>query len=98
MGWQVVSGSMTFGPFCGTRAPDDIETDGHEATVIFHSDDSGENVGWRLTYTTIGSTCAAPEAPPHALLTPVQSEYSFKDHILFTCSTGFTLLQVLRLI
>ncbi|KAK5904112.1 hypothetical protein CesoFtcFv8_005709 [Champsocephalus esox] len=90
---RVVSGSRTFGPFCGTRAPDDIETDGHEATVMFHSDDSGENVGWRLTYTTIGSTCAAPEAPLHALLTPVQSEYSFKDHILFTCSTGFTLLQ-----
>ncbi|KAK5868125.1 hypothetical protein PBY51_009167 [Eleginops maclovinus] len=90
---RVVSGSREFGPFCGDRAPGDIETDGNQATVIFHSDNSGENLGWRLTYTATGSKCAAPEAPPHAVLTPVQSEYSFRDHILFTCSPGYTLLQ-----
>ncbi|XP_008303762.1 mannan-binding lectin serine protease 1 [Stegastes partitus] len=34
-----------------------------------------------------------PEAPPNALMNPVQSEYSFKDHVLFTCSPGYRMLQ-----
>uniref|UniRef100_A0A3B5A7I5 Mannan-binding lectin serine peptidase 1 n=1 Tax=Stegastes partitus TaxID=144197 RepID=A0A3B5A7I5_9TELE len=32
-------------------------------------------------------------APPNALMNPVQSEYSFKDHVLFTCSPGYRMLQ-----
>ncbi|CAK6979956.1 mannan-binding lectin serine protease 1 isoform X2 [Scomber scombrus] len=40
-----------------------------------------------------GSQCPVPENPPNALLTPVQSEYSFKDHILFTCEAGYRLLK-----
>ncbi|XP_074496947.1 mannan-binding lectin serine protease 1 isoform X3 [Sebastes fasciatus] len=90
---KISAGSSELGPFCGRRPPEDIQTDSNVATVHFHSDESGDNRGWRITYTSMGSKCRAPEAPPHALLTPVQSEYSFKDHILFTCSPGYTLLK-----
>ncbi|XP_068440607.1 mannan-binding lectin serine protease 1 [Clinocottus analis] len=90
---QISAGSSKFGPFCGDRPPGDLQTDSNDVTVSFHSDNSGEHLGWRITYTSTGSKCHTPETPPNALLTPVQSEYSFKDHILVTCSPGFTLLK-----
>ncbi|XP_054452198.1 mannan-binding lectin serine protease 1 isoform X2 [Anoplopoma fimbria] len=90
---RITAGSRQFGPFCGDRPPGEIQTDSNVVSVFFHSDNSGENRGWRLTYTSTGSKCLAPDTPPNALLTPVQSEYSFKDHILFTCSPGYTLLK-----
>ncbi|XP_037329882.2 mannan-binding lectin serine protease 1 isoform X1 [Pungitius pungitius] len=90
---KITTGSKEFGPFCGNQPPAEIQTDSNVATVFFHSDNSGENLGWRITYTSTGSKCRAPEAPPNALLTPVQSEYSFKDHIIVTCSPGFTLTK-----
>ncbi|XP_033486236.2 mannan-binding lectin serine protease 1 isoform X1 [Epinephelus lanceolatus] len=90
---KITAGGRHFGPFCGDRSPGEIQTESNTVTVVFHSDNSGENLGWRITYTSIGSTCPAPEVPPNAVLTPVQSEYSFRDHILFTCSPGYTLLK-----
>ncbi len=51
---QITAGGKEFGPFCGDRAPGEIQTDSNVATVYFHSDNSGENLGWRITYTTIG--------------------------------------------
>ncbi|XP_038549482.1 mannan-binding lectin serine protease 1 isoform X2 [Micropterus salmoides] len=90
---KITAGSSEFGPFCGDRAPGEIQTDSNTATVSFHSDNSGENLGWRLTYTATGSRCPVPEAPPHALLNPIQSEYSFKDHVLLSCELGYRLLK-----
>ncbi|XP_030600980.1 mannan-binding lectin serine protease 1 isoform X2 [Archocentrus centrarchus] len=88
---KAVSGE--FGPFCGSRSPGVIQTNSSVATVVFHSDNSGENLGWRLTYTATGSQCPVPETPPNALINPIQSEYSFKDHVLFTCEPGYRLLK-----
>ncbi|XP_075884572.1 mannan-binding lectin serine protease 1 [Nelusetta ayraudi] len=90
---KVQADSRVFGPFCGDKAPEEIQTDSHVATVFFHSDDSGENQGWRLSYTSIGSECPVLEAPPHALLHPVQSKYFFKDHVRVSCEPGYQLLQ-----
>ncbi|XP_008307430.1 mannan-binding lectin serine protease 1 isoform X1 [Cynoglossus semilaevis] len=90
---KITGGSTEQGPFCGDKSPGVIEVDSNVASVVFHSDNSGENLGWRLTYTAIGSKCVVPEIQPHALMNPVQSEYSFKDHIVFTCEPGFRLLK-----
>ncbi|XP_044057497.1 mannan-binding lectin serine protease 1 isoform X1 [Siniperca chuatsi] len=90
---KIEAGSSEFGPFCGNRSPGEIQTDSNVVTVSFHSDNSGENLGWRITYTATGSQCLVPEIPPNALLNPVQSEYSFKDHILFSCAPGYRLLK-----
>ncbi|XP_073337960.1 mannan-binding lectin serine protease 1 isoform X2 [Pagrus major] len=95
---KIRAGSREFGPFCGDRSPGDIQTDSNVVSVFFHSDNSGENQGWRITYTSTGSPCPVPETPPHALLSPVQSEYSFKDHVLLTCEPGYTMLQDGRLV
>ncbi|XP_027135930.1 mannan-binding lectin serine protease 1 isoform X3 [Larimichthys crocea] len=90
---KIKAGGSDFGPFCGDRPPAEIQTDSNTAAIFFHSDNSGENLGWRITYTATGSQCAVPEAPPHALLNPVQSEYVFKDHVLVTCEPGYRLLK-----
>uniref|UniRef100_UPI0037E7B9EA mannan-binding lectin serine protease 1 isoform X3 n=1 Tax=Semicossyphus pulcher TaxID=241346 RepID=UPI0037E7B9EA len=90
---KIIAGSREFGPYCGDQSPGDIQTDSNIATIIFHSDNSGENLGWRITYTSTGSQCAVPEAPPHAVLNPVQSEYFFNDHVLLTCEEGYRLLK-----
>ncbi|XP_061538249.1 mannan-binding lectin serine protease 1-like [Phycodurus eques] len=43
-----------FGPFCGRQSPGDIQTDTNTVAILFHSDDTGENIGWRITYTAEG--------------------------------------------
>lgn len=90
---QISAGGREFGPFCGDKSPGTIETETNSVAIVFHSDNSGENRGWSLSYSAVGTVCAAPETPPHAVLNPVQSEYSFTDHVLFTCEPGHKLLK-----
>ncbi|CAN9511246.1 unnamed protein product [Ophioblennius macclurei] len=90
---QVSTGSSVFGPFCGQVSPGVIQLESSSATIIFHSDQSGENRGWRLHYTATGSQCSPPVAPPHVLLDPIQSEYFLKDHLVLTCEAGYHLVQ-----
>nr|XP_057936451.1 mannan-binding lectin serine protease 1 [Doryrhamphus excisus] len=92
---KIRAGSKDLGPFCGRQSPGVIETDSNVAAILFHSDNSGENLGWRLTYTSVetGSHCPVPGGPPNIILSPVQSEYSFRDHVVITCAPGFKLVQ-----
>uniref|UniRef100_A0A096M5R1 MBL associated serine protease 1 n=1 Tax=Poecilia formosa TaxID=48698 RepID=A0A096M5R1_POEFO len=93
---KVQTGSREFGPFCGDRSPGIIRTDSNIVSIQFHSDDSGENLGWRLSYSATeiaGSQCPVPEAPPNAVMVPIQSEYTFRDHVVFSCQPGFILVQ-----
>uniref|UniRef100_A0A3B4AG23 Uncharacterized protein n=1 Tax=Periophthalmus magnuspinnatus TaxID=409849 RepID=A0A3B4AG23_9GOBI len=52
---KVVSGGRELGPFCGSVAPGSIETESSSVMILFHSDNSGENQGWSLNYTTTGT-------------------------------------------
>ncbi|KAM4743106.1 mannan-binding lectin serine protease 1 isoform 2-T2 [Anableps anableps] len=90
---KIQAGSREFGPFCGDRSPGIIQTDSNVVSVHFHSDDSGENLGWRLSYTAKGNHCPVPEAPPNTVMISIQSEYSFRDHVVFICQPGFLLIQ-----
>lgn len=89
----VQAGSQSFGPFCGSVSPGLVQTESSFVTLDFHSDDSGDNRGWSLNYTATGSLCPAPPTPPNTIVTPNQSEYSFTDHALFSCQSGFTMIQ-----
>ncbi|XP_034021443.1 mannan-binding lectin serine protease 1, partial [Thalassophryne amazonica] len=90
---KISAANTDWGPFCGCQPPDLIQIESNTATIHFHSDNSGENRGWRLTYTATGSRCLLPEIPDHALRTPVQSEYFFKDHLVLACQPGYRLLK-----
>ncbi|KAM6946349.1 LOW QUALITY PROTEIN: mannan-binding lectin serine protease 1 [Aplochiton taeniatus] len=90
---KIESGEKEFGPFCGNVSPGRILTESNQLKLFFHSDNSGENIGWRLTYTSYGSQCPVLEQPQHGQLTPAQSQYSFKDHVVVMCEPGYTLVK-----
>lgn len=52
---QIQAGDRMLGPFCGDRSPGTIHTGSNIVSVLFHSDNSGENSGWKLTYTSTGN-------------------------------------------
>lgn len=58
--WQIKAGPREFGPFCGEKSPGRIETQTNSVQILFHSDNSGENRGWKLSYTAIGNSCCFP--------------------------------------
>ncbi|XP_056467915.1 mannan-binding lectin serine protease 1 isoform X1 [Gadus chalcogrammus] len=88
---QVIAGGRELGRYCGGRSPGRVVTKSHLVLVNFHTDDSGDNLGWSLTYTTTGSQCPVLLSPANGLLNPIQSEYSFRDHVLVTCLPGYKL-------
>ncbi|XP_034404381.1 mannan-binding lectin serine protease 1 isoform X2 [Cyclopterus lumpus] len=59
---KITAGSSEFGPFCGDRPPGDLQTDSNNVTISFHSDNSGEHLGWRITYTSTVVDCGSPKS------------------------------------
>uniref|UniRef100_A0A674D6L5 MBL associated serine protease 1 n=1 Tax=Salmo trutta TaxID=8032 RepID=A0A674D6L5_SALTR len=91
---KIQAGEKEYGPFCGDRPPGRIQTESNKVQVFFHSDNSGENIGWRLSYTSSGrSQCPVPVKPLYGQLDPVQIQYSFKDHVLVSCDPGYKLIR-----
>uniref|UniRef100_A0A8C2WUP2 MBL associated serine protease 1 n=1 Tax=Cyclopterus lumpus TaxID=8103 RepID=A0A8C2WUP2_CYCLU len=74
---KITAGSSEFGPFCGDRPPGDLQTDSNNVTISFHSDNSGEHLGWRITYTSTGrytpSTTHRILVPSSLLILPSKS-------------------------
>lgn len=63
--WQIKAGPLEFGPFCGEKSPGRIETQTNSVQILFHSDNSGENRGWKLSYAATGNAlCSFPFPAP----------------------------------
>ncbi|XP_050985234.1 mannan-binding lectin serine protease 1 isoform X3 [Labeo rohita] len=90
---KINAGDKELGPFCGEQSPGKIQTGSNIVKIQFHSDNSGENLGWKLTYTSTGSECSPLAAPLNGHLEPLLSNYIFKDHITLTCDPGYSLRQ-----
>ncbi|XP_061493588.1 mannan-binding lectin serine protease 1 isoform X3 [Rhineura floridana] len=90
---KIKAGLQEFGPFCGERSPGCIETQSNSIQILFHSDNSGENGGWKLTYTAIGDLCPLVEPPLNGKIEPSQATYTFKDQVVVSCSTGYKVLK-----
>ncbi|XP_022522270.2 mannan-binding lectin serine protease 1 isoform X2 [Astyanax mexicanus] len=88
---KIQAGEREFGPFCGDRSPGRIQTGSNIVSILFHSDNSGENLGWKLTYTATGSECPVPVVPLNGHFESLQSQYFFKEHITVTCDPGYSL-------
>ncbi|XP_076832444.1 mannan-binding lectin serine protease 1 isoform X2 [Brachyhypopomus gauderio] len=88
---KIEAGERTFGPFCGDRSPGRILTLSNNVSIRFHSDNSGENLGWKLSFSSAGSECPVPLAPPNCHFEPLQPQYFFKEHITVTCDPGYSL-------
>lgn len=56
---QIKAGPKVLGPFCGEKAPEPINTQTHNIMILFRSDNSGENRGWKLSYKATGNLVIA---------------------------------------
>ncbi|KAK2505092.1 hypothetical protein MC885_001254 [Smutsia gigantea] len=90
---KIKAGPNVLGPFCGERAPGPINTQSHSVQILFRSDNSGENRGWRLSYRATGNECPDLQPPVHGKIEPVQAKYSFKDQVLISCDMGYRVLK-----
>ncbi|XP_042312562.1 LOW QUALITY PROTEIN: mannan-binding lectin serine protease 1 [Sceloporus undulatus] len=90
---KIKAGLNEYGPFCGERSPGRIETRSNSIQISFHSDNSGENGGWKLSYTAIGDPCPLLEPPINGKIEPSQATYTFKDQVVISCNTGYHILK-----
>ncbi|XP_020725731.2 mannan-binding lectin serine protease 1 isoform X3 [Odocoileus virginianus] len=90
---KIKAGPKVLGPFCGEKAPEPINTQSHSVQILFRSDNSGENRGWRLSYRATGNECPKMQPPVHGKIEPLQTTYSFKDQVLISCNTGYKVLK-----
>ncbi|XP_043848958.1 mannan-binding lectin serine protease 1 isoform X3 [Dromiciops gliroides] len=86
---KIKAGQKEFGPYCGEKSPGRIDTQSNSIQILFHSDNSGENGGWRLSYTSAGNPCPILQPPVNGKLDPLQAKYTFKDQVLISCDTGY---------
>ncbi|KAI1235893.1 hypothetical protein IHE44_0001984 [Lamprotornis superbus] len=89
----IKAGQKEFGPFCGEKSPGRIETQTNSVQIRFHSDNSGENRGWKLSYTAIGNPCPLVQPPINGKIEPSQAKYTFKDQVVISCNTGYKVLK-----
>ncbi|XP_028731026.1 mannan-binding lectin serine protease 1 isoform X1 [Peromyscus leucopus] len=90
---KIKAGSRVWGPFCGETSPEPISTESHIVQILFRSDNSGENRGWRLSYRAAGNECPKLQPPAFGKIEPLQAVYSFKDQVLISCDTGYKVLK-----
>lgn len=90
---KIKAGSKVWGPICGEKSPEPINTQSHSVQILFRSDNSGENRGWRLSYRAAGNECPKLQPPAYGKIEPSQAVYSFKDQVLVSCDTGYKVLK-----
>ncbi|XP_036610870.1 mannan-binding lectin serine protease 1 isoform X3 [Trichosurus vulpecula] len=90
---KIKAGQKEFGPYCGEKSPGRIDTQSNSVQILFHSDNSGENGGWRLSYTSTGNPCPVLQPPVNGKLDPSQAKYTFKDQVLISCDTGYKVIK-----
>ncbi|XP_005404064.1 PREDICTED: mannan-binding lectin serine protease 2 isoform X1 [Chinchilla lanigera] len=90
---QIRTGRAEHGPLCGRTAPRRIETNSSTVTITFVTDDSGDNTGWKIHYTSTAQPCPDPTAPPNGRISPVQDKYVFRDSFSVFCEVGYELLH-----
>ncbi|XP_059507155.1 mannan-binding lectin serine protease 1 [Stegostoma tigrinum] len=90
---KIKAGINEFGPYCGDKSPGKVNTNSSSIHITFHSDDSGDNQGWKLTFTSVGNPCPVVHPPANGTIEPVQEQYSFKDQVQIRCNTGFKFVK-----
>uniref|UniRef100_A0A5F9DQF4 Mannan-binding lectin serine protease 1 n=1 Tax=Oryctolagus cuniculus TaxID=9986 RepID=A0A5F9DQF4_RABIT len=90
---KIKVGENVWGPYCGEKAPEAISTQSHSVQILFRSDNSGENRGWRLSYRAAGNECSELQPPDQGKIEPLQAKYFFKDQVLVSCDTGYKVLK-----
>uniref|UniRef100_A0A8C0FYK8 complement subcomponent C1r n=1 Tax=Chelonoidis abingdonii TaxID=106734 RepID=A0A8C0FYK8_CHEAB len=87
---QIQAHGREIGEFCGKVSPGSIETNSNAVDVLFFTDESGFNHGWRIHYSSESKWLPSQSysRPEHAPL------YRFRDYFIVSCQTGYELMEV----
>ncbi|XP_035528551.1 complement C1r subcomponent-like [Morone saxatilis] len=78
---------------CGEKSPGLIATKSSTVRLDYHTDDKGLSHGWSLDYSTYEVKCPFPGHVTKGRVTPVLTEYFFRDYIYVTCKQGYRLMM-----
>uniref|UniRef100_A0A2K5LU66 Complement C1s n=1 Tax=Cercocebus atys TaxID=9531 RepID=A0A2K5LU66_CERAT len=88
------SRDQQFGPYCGHGFPGplNIETKSNVLDIIFQTDLTGQNKGWKLRYHGDPIPCPKEETPT-SVWEPAKAKYVFRDVVRITCLDGFEVVE-----
>uniref|UniRef100_A0A4W6CUB6 complement subcomponent C1r n=1 Tax=Lates calcarifer TaxID=8187 RepID=A0A4W6CUB6_LATCA len=78
---------------CGSKSPGLIATNSNTVKLDYHTDDQGLSNGWSLDYSTHRVQCPMPGNVAKGRVTPILSEYFYRDHIFVRCDVGYKLMM-----
>ncbi|XP_068998590.1 complement component 1, r subcomponent [Embiotoca jacksoni] len=78
---------------CGGTSPGLIITDSNTVRLDYHTDDKGQSNGWSLDYSTHRVQCPFPGTVAQGRVTPILSDYFYRDYIYVRCDQGYKLMM-----
>ncbi|XP_034029542.1 uncharacterized protein LOC117513470 [Thalassophryne amazonica] len=78
---------------CGSTSPGLIVTNSSTVTLKYHNDEGGLSHGWSLDYTTHRVKCPSPGDVDRGRVTPLLSEFYYRDYIFVRCDQGYKLMM-----
>ncbi|XP_065813950.1 ovochymase [Labrus bergylta] len=78
---------------CGGKSPGVIETNSNTVRLDYHTDDDGLSLGWSLDYSTHRVKCPFPGNLAKGRVTPILTEYFYRDYISVRCDQGYKLMM-----
>uniref|UniRef100_A0A3Q0S5W9 complement subcomponent C1r n=1 Tax=Amphilophus citrinellus TaxID=61819 RepID=A0A3Q0S5W9_AMPCI len=78
---------------CGRTSPGLIDTNSNLVKLEYHIDHEGQSNGWSLEYRTHRVMCPFPGSIVKGRVTPVLSEYLYRDYIYARCDQGYKLMM-----
>ncbi|KAM7383290.1 hypothetical protein PAMP_002957 [Pampus punctatissimus] len=78
---------------CGRDSPGLINTNSNTVRLHYQTDDEGQSIGWSLDYSTHRVKCPFPGDVGKGRVTPVLTEYFYRDYIFVRCDQGYKLMM-----
>ncbi|CAN9513724.1 unnamed protein product [Ophioblennius macclurei] len=77
---------------CGDKSPGLIQTNSNIVRLNYHTDDAGLSRGWSLDYSSQRIKCPFPGTLAKGRVTPILTEYFYRDYIYVRCDQGYKLM------
>lgn len=86
--------NQQFGPYCGNGFPGPltIKTQSNTLDIVFQTDLTGQNKGWKLRYHGDPIPCPK-EISANSIWEPEKAKYVFRDVVKITCMEGFEVVE-----
>ncbi|XP_045901319.1 complement C1r-A subcomponent-like isoform X1 [Micropterus dolomieu] len=78
---------------CGGTRPGLIVTNSSTVTLDYHTDNDGQSNGWSLDYSTNRVRCPFPGNVAKGRVTPILTEYLYRDYVYLRCEQGYKLMM-----